>query len=388
VIESLHLQNFTVFSDLKIDFRSRINVIVGENSSGKTHILKVAYSLERSLRDTFGKKINTKEFGHEVVNRLMRTFKAKGNRLGDLHRRGAKDDAFVDIHFVGGAHVQLGFNSKARSRADTIHVEVPQPTSDLAEAPGSPVFIPTKEVISFIRGLSHEGSDLPTLERLFDATHFDLCAAISKSRSSSLNELVENPRLIDLLPKIGSALKGRYEFKEDDMEFVFGEFEKHKKHARTEEGVVKSLYFKRNGNDSFSASMTAEGIRKLGIIQHLLMNEELSPGVSGTLYWDEPEANLNPRLMRLVVDVLLALSRNGQQIVLATHDYVTLKWLDLLASPEKMQDHVRYFTLHPHDDGVCIQTADSYSSMGKHAIAQTYADLYEGEISRALGDSK
>ena len=388
MIESLHVQNFTVFSDVEIDFRSKINVIVGENSSGKTHILKAAYSLERSLRDAFGKKINTKEFGQQVVNRLMRTFKTKGNRLGDLHRRGAKDDALIDIHFVGGANVRLEFNSKARSRADNIHVELPQATPSLAECPGAPVFIPTKEVISFIRGLSHKDSDPPTLERLFDATHFDLCAAISKSRSSSLNELVENPRLIDLLPKIGSVLKGRYEFKEDDMEFVIGEFEKHKKHARTDEGVVKSLYFKRKSNDSFSASMTAEGIRKLGVIQHLLMNEELSPGVSGTLYWDEPEANLNPRLMRLVVDVLLALSRNGQQIVLATHDYVTLKWLDLLASRETMQDHVRYFTLHPHEDGVCIQTADSYSSMGKHAIAQTYADLYEGEISRALGDSK
>ena len=76
--------------------------------------------------------------------------------------------------------------------------------------------------------------------------------------------------------------------------------------------------------------MAAEGIRKLGILQLLLENKQLDPGTSGTLFWDEPETNMNPKLVRLLVEILLELSRSGQQIILATHDYVLLKWFDLL----------------------------------------------------------
>ena len=45
MIEHLHLRNFTVFNNLKLDFSPRINVIIGENGTGKTHLLKAAYCL-------------------------------------------------------------------------------------------------------------------------------------------------------------------------------------------------------------------------------------------------------------------------------------------------------------------------------------------------------
>lgn len=45
MIESLRLKDFTVFKDAKIDFAAGLNVIVGENGTGKTHVLKLAYSL-------------------------------------------------------------------------------------------------------------------------------------------------------------------------------------------------------------------------------------------------------------------------------------------------------------------------------------------------------
>lgn len=39
--------------------------------------------------------------------------------------------------------------------------------------------------------------------------------------------------------------------------------------------------------------------------------------------------------MKDLVHVLLELARNGQQIILATHDYVLLKWFDLLMDKGK-----------------------------------------------------
>ena len=44
MLESLTLQDFTVFHRAEFRFGKNLNVIVGENGSGKTHILKAAYA--------------------------------------------------------------------------------------------------------------------------------------------------------------------------------------------------------------------------------------------------------------------------------------------------------------------------------------------------------
>src|SRR5690606_2535492 len=104
-------------------------------------------------------------------------------------------------------------------------------------------------------------------------------------------------------------------------------------------------------------------------LQLLLENHELDPGKSGILLWDEPEANLNPKLMKLVVEMLLELARNGQQIVVATHDYVLLKWFDLLADKGK-DDHVRFHTLYRNksDSEIKIAFTDEYLEISPNPI--------------------
>ena len=101
---------------------------------------------------------------------------------------------------------------------------------------------------------------------------------------------------------------------------------------------------------------------------------------------DEPEANLNPKLMKKLVQVLLELSRNGQQIVLATHDYALLKWLDLLTDKDK-EDHVRFHALHrdSRTEKIAVESADSYSLISKSAISDTFAELFDEDLARALG---
>jgi predicted ATP-dependent endonuclease of OLD family len=39
-ISRLELENFTCFAKAEMDFSSGINVFIGENGTGKTHILK------------------------------------------------------------------------------------------------------------------------------------------------------------------------------------------------------------------------------------------------------------------------------------------------------------------------------------------------------------
>tara|TARA_Y100001970_G_scaffold294169_1_gene447896 strand:+ start:12237 stop:12404 length:168 start_codon:yes stop_codon:yes gene_type:complete len=40
MITNLQLKNFTAFTDLVIDFSPGINIVIGENGTGKTQLLK------------------------------------------------------------------------------------------------------------------------------------------------------------------------------------------------------------------------------------------------------------------------------------------------------------------------------------------------------------
>ena len=45
VLDSLEVKNFTVFPDARLRFAGGLNVIVGENGLGKTHLLKLPYAV-------------------------------------------------------------------------------------------------------------------------------------------------------------------------------------------------------------------------------------------------------------------------------------------------------------------------------------------------------
>jgi recombinational DNA repair ATPase RecF len=44
MLKNLHLRNLTVFPDANLQFADGLNLVVGENGTGKTHLLKAAYT--------------------------------------------------------------------------------------------------------------------------------------------------------------------------------------------------------------------------------------------------------------------------------------------------------------------------------------------------------
>ena len=48
MIKTLKLSNFTVFKEAELEFSPGLNVIVGENGTGKSHLLKLAYTILRT----------------------------------------------------------------------------------------------------------------------------------------------------------------------------------------------------------------------------------------------------------------------------------------------------------------------------------------------------
>ena len=129
--------------------------------------------------------------------------------------------------------------------------------------------------------------------------------------------------------------------------------------------------------------MTAENFRKIGVLQRLLSNGSLNPGTTGPLLWDEPESNLNPKLMKDLVLALLELARNGQQVILATHDYVLLKWFDLLMDKGK-GDQVVFHRLYRNDgsDDIQLESQSDYSIVGRSAISNSFTS-FRGSAAQA-----
>ena len=65
-IKKLALKNFMAFEKTEINWSDNINIICGENSTGKTTLLKVMYSLIKPLSNV-GKDNLTKEMEEQIL---------------------------------------------------------------------------------------------------------------------------------------------------------------------------------------------------------------------------------------------------------------------------------------------------------------------------------
>lgn len=299
MLKSLKIQGFTTFSEVEFTFSPGVNVVVGENGAGKSHLLKLAYALS-SVSFAGGKASSSPtkaQLQKDIATKLMGIFRPdKLGRLVRSHRaRGA----------VGGraaAEVELQFTNKADqlqfSFSSVSEVEV-KLTGEIAPKEflkAEPIFIPTKEAISMFPGFSalYRGRELS-----IDETYFDLCVALEATP-------LRGPRLEaikQLLDPIEKRLGGTVIRKGDRF------------YLDTTEGTHEM-------------PLVAEGVRKIATLAHLLRNGALTK--KGLVFWDEPESNLNPRLIRAVAAMLFELASQGIQVVLATHSFFLMKELELL----------------------------------------------------------
>ncbi|SIS21648.1 AAA domain-containing protein, putative AbiEii toxin, Type IV TA system [Aquipseudomonas alcaligenes] len=376
MITNLQLKNFTAFTDLAIDFSPGINIIIGENGTGKTQLLK-------SILALCGQEAYVEQAGDKLAGKLCRLYHPLTGQVGELRRAGTRGDAVLRATFASGQEITARFNGTAR--------QVKVSTSaggDIAAAN----FIPTKEVLSLVRGLTAEQPDQPTIERIFDDGYLDLARQLIKEGADDLDAKVKlDPRFASIVPRLANLIGGRYELHEGRFCFQAGEYVEKRGKSSSEHKAPQSfqdseMYFVPAKSRLLSSTMTAEGFRKIGVLQRLLSNGSLNPGTAGPLLWDEPESNLNPKLMKDLVLALLELARNGQQVILATHDYVLLKWFDLLLDKGK-GDQVRFHVLSRQTESgqVLRDSMDDYRAIEPNAIAETFNELTKEQVARKMG---
>lgn len=377
MITNLQLKNFTAFTELTIDFSPGINIVIGENGTGKTQLLKSVLALS-------GAEARGDQAGEQLARKLCRLYHPLSEQVGELRRAGTRGEALLSATFALGQAITAKFSGNATA------AKVSTDTGGVA-APA--IFIPTKEVLSLVRGLTAEHSDLSTIERIFDDGYLDLAQQLVREGANDLNAKVQlDPRFASIVPRLTNLIDGQYLLENGRFVFEPGRYmekdaatRSKAKHARMYQDSTE-WKFVPSSKQRLSSGMTAEGFRKIGVLQRLLSNGSLNPGTTGPLLWDEPESNLNPKLMKDLVLALLELARNGQQVILATHDYVLLKWFDLLLDKGK-GDHVVFHRLHREagSKGIQRESQSDYNIVARSAISNTFAELYDEDVKRALG---
>lgn len=377
MITNLQLKNFTAFTDLTIDFSPGINIVLGENGTGKTQLLKAILALS-------GPEALGEQAGEQLARKLCRLYHPLSSQLGELRRAGTRAGAMLSATYASGQHITAKFNGSATEAKLSVGMGA-------GFAPA--IFIPTKEVLSLVRGLTAEEPHLPTIERIFDDGYLDLANTLRKEDDGNLQKKTQsNPRFSSVVPRLTNLIGGRYLLKHGGFCFQAGMYVNQQGESAADEEFAPQSFkdskirFVPTQSPLMSSGMTAEGFRKIGVLQRLLSNGSLEPGTTGPLLWDEPESNLNPKLMKDLVLTLLELARNGQQVILATHDYVLLKWFDLLMDKGK-GDHVVFHRLYREagSDDIQRESQADYSIVGRSAISNTFAELYDEDVKRALG---
>lgn len=348
MLKHMNLTNFAAFRRAELDFCSGLNVIVGENASGKTHLLKLGYLVSTIWEHEVKKQnlVSKESVERHIAERVKTIFQPE--KIGNLSTNGANGKSVVSGSVAGsiptvtirlpheqelpsiGDEIEWAFRFSGRAETKVNIDELPKRLTANAVY-GNAVYLPAKEMLSFIDGFIalYERHELP-----FDATYRDLAVNLVSPK------LKEKPQLLEkFLGDLSQAIGG-------EVVLEGGRFyirEKTKK-QKTE------------------VTLLAEGLRKLATIAQLIENGSLEAG--DTLFWDEPETNLNPRLIKLVAEGILHLCRNGIQVVLATHSLFLLRELEILSNRAEFTQVCRhYFALKAMAGGVNISQGDSVESI-------------------------
>lgn len=333
-IRSLTVENFTVFPKATLDFAD-LNVIVGENGAGKTHLLRLLYAAlvacqrpggqpatekDRDDGQTSGNQPTINTLEPALSAKLVGVFNPQKRRVGRLvRRRQGHNTCSVKVD-LRDFRKSIGFGFSTRSS------KVNVTTSPSVWHDATSVFLPTHELLSIPEEFVW----------LYDryATEFD-------EAWYDTRKLLGAPKLQGRqgadITKLSSPLKDTLGGK-----MVYNKSDKH--------------FYLHRSDGILEMPLVAEGLRKVGTLWYLATAGHLTN--TNCLFWDEPESNLNPKIIRTVAEAISHISRAGTQVFIATHSLFLIKELELIQRKHGKKRYLRYFALERKDDGVDIHPAD------------------------------
>lgn len=343
MVTDITINNLGVHACLPLNQLGSINVVLGENDTGKTSLIKLIYAVCRSIEESGLKQ--QEPLKKILADKILGTFQPKGE-LGNLVRKGQPEKLSCELTFENGSTKQNLYFSFGAKTTNTIN----DCTSHLDQVDNSfnALFIPAKEVLTAFDAIA------ATRENLymdgFDDTYLDLIRALRIKTSQG---------------KVSRELSGVNKTLEDLFEG-----------SVTQSNKEDSFIFKKK-NTEFVMGMTAEGIKKIGILTTLIRNRRL--GRNTVLFMDEPETALHPKAIRKLAEMLAAMSRCGVQIFLTSHSYFLIKQLGIIARRDQ-QDFTCISLEQQENKQITAQIASLKNGLPDNPIIQAAIDMFTEEM--------
>lgn len=337
MLKRMTLKNLTVFSEADLEFGQNLNVIIGENGAGKTHLLKMIYSVlavsaeeQRKPRGLLSPSLPTKFFLQtRLANKLVNIFRPES--LGRLVKRKQRRER-CDIRLTfEQSEWDIAFRFASNSKSEVSIETLPEAWIDV-----SPVYLPTRELLTIYPNFIsvYEGHYLE-----FEETWRDTCLLLG----ALIQKGEKEKRIRELLEPLKKAMGGTIVLDQNGRFYFYTD---------TDSGRMR-----------MEMPLVAEGLRKLGMLARLIATGALMD--KGYLFWDEPEANLNPVLIKQVAKSILDLCDSGIQVFIATHSLFLLRELEILLSdPIRKKVKAKFFGLHQTEDGVRIDQGSTVDDIG------------------------
>jgi ABC-type ATPase involved in cell division len=329
VLTKIYLENFTVFDKIEMKFTPNINVFIGENGTGKTHVMKLLYSACQAAQ------IQTTAV--DFPQKIVRVFRPDDFNIGRLVGRSVGNRS-ARVH-VSSNHstIKVAFEGRAKRWEAKVTGKQIWEKSFVGV---TSTFIPAKEILSNSRNLV-QAIDKGNVD--FDDTYKDLISAASLNLSVGRNTVQQ----VDLLKLLQDITGGQVKYENEE-------------------------FYLKHDQSKLEFQLIAEGMRKIALLWQLIKNGTLGNGT--ILFWDEPEANVNPKHIPTLVNILMTLQKNGIQIFIATHDYVLAKYLELRG---ESRDSVCFYSLYKTKETIESESNRTFRNLEHNAIADAYNTLLD-----------
>ena len=269
-----------MFDTTSIDFSRGCNLLIGENASGKTQLLKMLNDTDENRQLSLTMNFNVESSGHEKIT-----------------------------------------------------------------------FIPVKDMLTHAKGfisMADKYRQFPFGKELVDI--------VKKSEQWQVKKIPEIA--INILPKLETMMEGKVIYENEEF------------------------YIQKAGGEQVSFENEAEGYKKIGLLWQLLMTENITS--NSVLLWDEPEANLNPKFIPDLVEILLELSRNGVQIFLTTHSYMFAKCFEVR---RKSRDELLFHSLYKTENkGVLCESKENFTDLNHNTIMSSFEKLLDEVYNQNVGE--
>jgi len=358
MLKSVTFKNFAVFRDNKIEACPNINVLIGRNSTGKSILMKILYSVIVTISE-YGKESAKENIAYELSKKIKNNFLIE--RVGKLATRRVGSSRTEITMDLDEFYISFYFST----RSEKVKIK----ELKIRNKPTGAVYIPTKEIMSLMdRGFIGLYEQYHFMEEVY----YDLAKKLDKPLPRGRSD-----KIVDEILKRTNSLKETCGEERIDFLKIY-----------REEG---EFYTYKKGLGYLESKLVAEGYRKLMTLSYLIKSGEFGRGRefdggeefgrSGYLFWDEPEVNLNPCMSRLVIDLLIDIAtRLNTQIFVATHDYFIIKYFDL-KHKELCNFDLKFYSLHFDKEGnLKVEESDDLYALEHNSIIEEFEEVYRYDV--------